>query len=83
MDADIGSMVLLLSDIDILCAPFQVFRLVSLDEMRIPDKELWTSTDERQPRMQTWGDKEVSSSLIQNFWIRVEMWDVFSSIREM
>lgn len=40
MDADIGSMVLLLSDIDILCAPFQVFRLVSLDEMRIPDKEL-------------------------------------------
>lgn len=40
MDADIGSMVLLLSDIDILCAPFQVSRLVSVAEMRVPDKEL-------------------------------------------
>lgn len=40
MDASVGSMVLLLSDIDILCAPFQVSRLVSLAEMRIPDKEL-------------------------------------------
>lgn len=48
MDADIGSMVLLLSDIDILCAPFQVSRLVLVAEMRVPDKELWISTDEKQ-----------------------------------
>lgn len=38
MDTNIGSMVLLLTDIDILCAPFQVSRLVSLAEMRMPDK---------------------------------------------
>lgn len=57
MDADIGSMVLLLSDIDILCAPFQLSRLVSVAEMRVPDKELWISTDEKQPKMQIWGTK--------------------------
>lgn len=34
------------------------------------------STAETVPRMQTWGDKKVSSSLIHSSWIRVEMWDV-------
>lgn len=39
MGTDMASMVVLLTDIDILCAPFQVSRLVSLAEMRIADKE--------------------------------------------
>lgn len=38
MDASVGSMVLLLSDIGILCAPFQVSRLVSLAEIEHPIK---------------------------------------------
>lgn len=39
MDTDMGSVVVLLTDIDILCAPFQVSRLVSLAEMGLADKE--------------------------------------------